>query len=214
MGGRREALSTSDGGIAPMAGGPAATASQGSAPSPAMSPRPKGLRGFLGGPRLVDHKGLGFLLVIFLLVVVVFAIAFYEFTITLQPLPSAPVQFSPAYMVHQNGTFNVTSVDNASWPWQNFTVNLTINDFGTTAVPLAPSGQNATLLVGSSSHKDYYHIVWLDRDHDGKVSVGDSFWVTGDGVGLPALSYVKFSLSWNRGAWTAVEYFVTSSAIV
>ena len=182
--------------------------------SSSLPERPPGLRGFLRGPRLADRKGARFLLVIFVLVVVVFAIAFYEFTVTLQPLPSAPVQFSPAYMVNQNGTFNVTSVGNASWPWENFTVNVTINDFGTVAVPMAPSGQNATLLIGSSTQKDYYHVVWLDRDHDGRVSVGDTFWVTGNGVGLPALSYIKFSLSWRDGTWTAVEYFVTSSAIV
>ncbi len=162
----------------------------------------------------MDHKGFWFLLVIFLLVVVVFAVAFYEFTITLQPIPTAPVKFSTAYIVNQNGTFNVTSVDNASWAMGNFTVNLTINDFGASAVPLAPSGENAIFLIGSSTQKDYYHVVWLDRDHDGKVSVGDSFWVTGNGVGLPGLSYVKFSLVWGNGAWTAVEYFVTSSAIV
>jgi hypothetical protein len=184
------------------------------AATPPIEPRPPGLRGFLRGPRLVDRKGFGFVVIIFVLVAVVFAVAFYEFTITLQPLPSAPIQFSAAYMVAGNGTFNVTSVANASWPWQNFTVNLTINNFGTVAVPMAASGHNATLLVGSSTHKDYYNIVWQDRDHDGKVSVGDSFWVTGNGVGLPALSYVQFSLGWNRGAWTAVEYFVTSSAIV
>lgn len=151
---------------------------------------------------------------IFVVIVVIFAIAFYEFTVTLRPLPAAPVQFSPAVMVDQNGTFHVTSVGNASWPWQNFTVNLTINNFGGAAVPLLPSGQNATLYIGSSTHKDYYHVVWLDLDHDGKISVGDSFWVTGNHVGLPALSYVAFGLTWNGGGWTAMEYFVTSSAIV
>lgn len=183
-------------------------------PGPSLPARPPGLRGFLRGPRLVDRRGFGFVLVIFVLVAVVFAIAFYEFTVTLQPLPSAPVRFGPAYMVNQNGTFNVSSDSNGSWSWQNFTVNLTINNFGGAAVALAASGANATLLVGSPTHKDYYHVVWLDRDHDGRVSVGDSFWVMGSGVGLPALSYVKFSLVWNHGAWTAAEYFVTSSAIV
>ncbi len=193
-------------------------AAPGAAPSsdaqPTIPPRPKGLRGFLRGPSLVDHKGFGFILVIFVIVIVLFAVAFYEFTITLRPIPSAPVQFSAATMVNQNGTFNVTSDSNASWAWQNFTVNLTLNNFGGVAVPMAASGTNATLLVGSATHKDYYHVVWLDRDHDGKISVGDTFWVTGNGVGLPQLSYVQFSLSWNGGAWTAVEYFVTSSAIV
>ncbi len=182
--------------------------------APSIPERPPGLRGFLKGPRLVDGKGARFLLVIFLLVAVVFAIAFYEFIVTLQPLPSAPVQFTPAYVTNGNGTFNVSSAANASWPWENFTVNLTINNFGTLAVPLARSGTPATFLIGSSTHKDYYHVVWTDRDGDGKVSVGDSFWITGDGVPLPALSYVKFSLIWGHGAWTAVEYFVTSSAIV
>ncbi len=162
----------------------------------------------------MDRKGFWFIIVIFLVVVVLFAVAFYEFMVTVQPIPSAPVKFDVAYMVDGNGTFNVTSVSNASWPWQNFTVNLTINNFGTQAVPMAANGHNATLLIGSSTQKNYYDIVWEDRDHDGKVSVGDAFWVTGNGVGLPGLSYVEFSLIWGHGAWTAVEYFVTSSAIV
>lgn len=192
----------------------APSAARGPSSTASLPARPKGLRGFLMGPRLVDHKGFWFIVVIFVLVAVVFAIAFYEFTITLQPLPSAPVRFSSAVMVRGNGTFNVTSVSNATWPWQNFTVNLTINNVGGVAVPLAPSGANATFLIGSPTHKDYYHVVWHDRDQDGKVSVGDSFWVTGDTVGLPPLSYVKFSLIWDRGTWAAVEFFTTSSAIV
>ncbi len=193
---------------------PPAPAAPRDAPGPVtIPPRPPGLRGFLMGPRLVDHKGFWFVIVIFVLVLVVFSIAFYEFTITLRPIPTAPVQFDAAYMVGQNGTFNVSSDSNASWPWQNFTVNLTINNFGTPAVPLAASGRNATVLIGSSQ-KNYYDIVWEDRDHNGRVSVGDVFWVTGNGVGLPQLSYVEFNLVWNHGAWTAVEYFVTSSAIV
>ncbi len=193
----------------------------GSAPGPtpasshiAVPPRPKGLRGFLQGPTLVDHKGFWFVLAIFLVVLLVFGIAFYEFAVTLRPIPSAPVQFSTAYMVDQNGTFNVTSVDNASWPWQNFTVNLTINNFGFYAQPLAPSGENASFLIGSSTKRATYNVVWLNRDHNGLVSVGDVFWVTGDGVGLPQLSYVAFTLIWHGGAWTSYEYFVTSSAIV
>ncbi len=161
----------------------------------------------------MDRKGFWFILVIFLVVIVLFAVAFYEFTITLQPIPTAPVKFSAAYMVGGNGTFNVTDASNASWPWQNFTVNLTLNNFGAVAVPLAPSGENATLLIGSA-HKDYYHIVWLDRDHDDRVSVGDTFWVTGNNLPLPQLSYVEFILIWNHGSWSAPEYFVTSSAIV
>lgn len=186
-----------------------------SAPEPTkIPPRPKGLRGFLMGPRLVDRKGFSFVVVIFVLVLVVFSVTFYEFTITLQPLANAPVQFAPAYMVGQNGTFNVTSVDNTSWPWQNFSVNLTINNFGAAAVPLAPSGQNATFLIGSSTTKSYFHVIWVDRDHDQSVSVRDVFWVTGDGTGLPGLSYVKVSLIWGHDAWHADEYFVTSSTIV
>jgi len=179
-----------------------------------VPPRPKGVRGFLRGPRLVDRRGFGFLVAIFTLVLIVFGVAFYAFVTTLQPLPSAPVEFAAAYMVRGNGTFNVTSVGNGSWAWTRFTVNLSINNFGGIGVPLSPSGQNASLLIGSSSHKDLYHVVWMDRDHDGKVSVGDAFWVTGDGVPLPGLSYCKFSLTWQAGGWTAVEYWVTSSAIV
>lgn len=179
-----------------------------------LPPRPKGLRGFLMGPRLVDHKGFWFLVIIFVLVLVVFSITFYEFSLTLRPLPTAPVAFSAAYMLDHNGTFNVTSVGNASWAWQNFTVNLTVNNFGFYAQPLAPSGQNATFLIGTSSSRGTYHVVWINRAHNGLVSVGDVFWVTGDGTGLPGLSYVKVSLIWNGGVWHADEYFVTSETIV
>ncbi len=183
-------------------------------PPPELPARPPGWRGFLRGPRLADRRGFRFLVAIFVLVLVMFAIAFYGFVTTLQPLPSAPVGFDPAYMSGGNGTFNVSSVGNGSWTWTNFTVNLTINNFGTAAVPLAASGRNATFLIGSTTQKNYYHVRWLDQDRNGLVSVGDVFWVTGDGAALPALSYVKVSLTWGGGAWTAVEYFVTSSAIV
>ncbi len=179
-----------------------------------IPPRRKGIRGFLMGPQLVGHKGFWFVLVIFIVVIVLFSVTFYAFLLTDRALPSAPVQFDAAYMLDQNGTFNVTSVGNTSWPWQNFTVNLTINNFGFYAQPLARSGQNASFLIGTNTNKNFYHVVWMDRDHDGKVSVGDAFWVTGHGVGLPPLSYVAFSLIWDQGAWTAHEYFVTSSEIV
>jgi hypothetical protein len=179
-----------------------------------LPPRPPGIRGFLRGPRLADRRGFAFLVTIFILVVAVFAVAFYGFITTLQPLPSAPIRFGRAYMVGGNGTFNVTSDSNTSWSWTGFSINLTINNFGGMAAPLAPSGQNASLLIGSTVHKDPYHVIWVDRDHDGRVSVGDVFWVTGDGVGLPALSYCKFSLTWDATGWTAAEYWVTSNAIV
>ena len=183
-------------------------------PMPGIPPRPPGLRGFLMGPRLVNHKGFWFLLTIFILVAIVFSVAFYEFTVTLQPLPTAPVEFAPAYMVAGNGTFNVSSDGNASWAWQNFTVNLTINNFGAVAVPLAASGANASFLIGSTTTKAWYHVVWWDKDHNGRVSTGDAFTVTGDHAALPGLSYVKVTLTWMDGVWHQDEYFVTSETIV
>ena len=181
---------------------------------PSAPPRPAGLRGFLRGPRLADRRGFAFLILIFVLVIAVFGVTFYGFITTLQPLPTAPIGFARAYMVGGNGTFNVSSDSNTSWVWTGFSVNLTINNFGGAAVPLAPSGQNASLRIGSATQQDLYHVIWLDRDHDGRVSVGDAFWVTGNGVRLPALSYCKFSLTWDAVGWTAVEYWVTSPAIV
>lgn len=184
-----------------------------SAPS-SLPPRPAGVRGFLRGPRLADRRGFTFLIAIFVLVIAVFAVAFYGFETTLRPLPTAPIQFTPAYMVRGNGTFNVSSDANTSWPATGFSVNLSINNFGGVSVPLAVSGENATFLIGSASHRDVYHVIWFDRDHDGQVSVGDVFWVTGNGVRLPGLSYCQLGLTWKAGGWTATEYWVTSSAIV
>ncbi len=181
----------------------------------AAAPRqPSGVRGILRGPRLADRRGFGFVVLIFVLVVAVFGVAYYAFVTTLKPIPSAPVQFDTAYIVRLNGTFNVSSDANSSWSWTSFNVNLSINNAGSVSVPLAATGQNASLLVGTATHKDTYHVIWIDRNGDGAVSVGDVFWVTGDGVGLPSLSYVHFSLTWRTGGWTANEYFVTSSAIV
>ena len=190
-----------------------------SAPSPVTPaapepPRPAGLRGFLRGPRLADRRGFGFVVIIFLLVVVVFGVAYFAFVTTLRPVPAAPIGFDTAYMVQGNGTFNVSSDSNGSWTWTGFDVNVSINNVGSAAVPLAASGHNASLFIGTSTHKDAYHVLWIDRNGDGAVSVGDVFWITGNGAALPALSYVHFSLTWRTGGWTATEYFVTSSAIV
>lgn len=196
-------MASSDGGIRP-APGTAAT----------LSARPRGLRGFLRGPRLADRRGLWFVIAIFVGVLVVFGVAYYAFVTTLQPPATAPVGFAPAYMVGGNGTFNVSSDSNGTWAWTGFSVNLTINNFRAASVSLARSGENATLQIGTATRTDSYHVVWLDRDHDGAVSVGDAFWITGVGIALPALSYVQFGLTWRTGGWTATEYFVTSSAIV
>ncbi len=193
---------------------PSSTEPNGATPSTTPPQRAQGLRGFLRGPRLADRRGFGFVLVIFVLVLVVFGAAYYAFVTTSVPPASAPVQFEAAYMVGLNGTFNVSSDSNATWAWTGFDVNLSINNVGSVAVPLAPSGQNATLLVGPSSPKDAYHVRWIDRDGNGAVSPGDVFWITGDGVGLPALSYVQFQLTWRSAGWTATEYFVTSSTII
>lgn len=179
-----------------------------------VRPRPMGLRSFLRGPKLADRRGFGFVVLIFVLVVVVFGVAYYAFVTSLSPIPTAPVRFDAAYMVHLNGTFNVSADSGTTWASSGFTVNLSINNVGGIAVPLAASGQNASILVGTSARKDTYHIVWIDRDGNDAVSVGDTFWVTGYGVGLPALSYVQVSLTWRATGWTATEYFVTSSAIV
>ena len=98
--------------------------------------------------------------------------------------------------------------------FQRTWVNLTLNNVGFYAQPLAPSGQNATFLIGTPPNQGTYHLLWINRAHNGLVSVGDVFWVTGDGVGLPGLSYVKVSLIWDGGVWHADEYFVTSETIV
>jgi hypothetical protein len=179
-----------------------------------VRPPPIGPRDFLRGPRLADRRGFGFVVLIFVLVVVVFGVAYYAFVTTLTPVPTGPVRFDTAYMVRLNGTFNVSADSGESWSWTGFSVNLSINNVGGNAVPLAASGRNASLVIGTAAHKDTYHVIWIDRDGDGAVSIGDVFWVTGNGIGLPALSYIQFSLTWRAGGWTATEYFVTSSAIV
>lgn len=184
--------------------------SQASAATPNASGGRRGIRGFLRGPRLVDRQGFLFLLVVFVLIVVVFGVAFYEFVTHLQPVPSVPIQFSGATMVRGNATFNVTAVGNDSFLWTGFSVNLSVNNFGGTAVRLAASGMNATIVIGSN----VYHVLWFDVDHDGRVNVGDVFWVTGNNARLPPLSYCKFSLRWDPGPWTAAEYWTTSSSIV
>ncbi len=185
--------------------------SPGSLPgSPGGPPRWRSFRDFLRGPRLVGHQGFGLVVAIFIIVGIVFGSTFYVFMTQEKAPPAVPITFTMAFMIDGNGTFNVTSVSNTSYPWTGFSVNLTMNNFGAAAVPLAASGEDAAIVIGPNT----YHITWLDRDGDGKVSVGDAFWVTGNHAQLPPLSYCKFSLIWNAGSWAAVEYWITSSSII
>lgn len=170
-------------------------------------PRPRGLRGMFKPPTFLDRRTVTFLLVIFIIVGLVFSLVFYEFLVNTHAAPPVPVTFTQAYMVGWNGTFNVTGISGGPYPWTQLNVTLTVNDFIGPQVPLAPSGQNASLAIGP----DVYHVVWIDTDHTGMLSVGDVFWVTGDGVGLTPLTYIAFGLSGSGGAWTAHVYWETSS---
>lgn len=178
-----------------------------SAPSSIPRPRPKGLKGFLRGPEVRDRRALAFLIAIFAVVGAVFATVFVTWSLTHPaPVPS-PVTFSAATMTNWNATFAVASVAGGPYSWQNFTVTFSFNNFNSPVVPLAPSGVNASVIIGTTS----YHIRWNDTDGNGAISVGDTFAITGVGAGLAPLSYCIFSLIWDHGDWTSILYWVTSS---
>ena len=180
-----------------------------SAPPPASipRPRPKGLRGFLRGPEVRDRRTLAFLIAIFVVVGSVFAIVFVTWSLTHPARAPAPVTFTAATMVSWNATLAVTSVEGGPYPWQNFTVQFSFNNFNSPVVPLAPSGVNASVIIGTTA----YHLRWNDTDGNGAISVGDTFAITGVGAGLSPLSYCIFSLIWDGGNWTSMVYWVTSS---
>ncbi len=181
------------------------------APPPPLRRR---VRAFLLGPKLVDRGGLSFLLAILVLVAAAFGVAFYAWSTSHTSAPLAPVRFTNASMINLNATFSVASVMGGPFPWANFTVQFTFNNFPSTIVPLAPSGSNATVVIGNAASQTVYHVRWIDADHDGNVSAGDVFWITGDGRGLSSLSYCNFSLIWDRGVWTSQLYWTTSETIV
>lgn len=183
------------------------------APTPPDS-RAKKVRNFLLGPKLVDRGGLSFLLAVLVLIAAAFGVAFYVWTSSHTSPPLAPVRFTNATMVNLNATFSVASAMGGPFPWASFTVQFTFNNFPSNIVPLAPSGSNATVVIGNAASQTVYHVRWIDADHDGNVSVGDIFWITGDGKGLSPLSYGNFSLIWDRGAWTSQLYWTTSETIV
>lgn len=183
--------------------------------TPDPAPPPAGrVRRFLLGPKLVDRGGLAFLLGILVLVATSFGVAFYAWSTSHTFPPPAPVRFTNATMMSWNATFSVASIKGGPFPSTNFTVQFTFNNFASNVVPLAASGANATVVIGNGGSQTAYHIRWIDADRDHTVSVGDVFWITGDGKGLSPLSYCNFSLIWDRGVWTSQLYWTTSATIV
>jgi hypothetical protein len=180
-------------------------------PKPTASQR---LRRFLLGPKLVDRGGLAFLLAILVLIAAAFGVAFYAWATSHGTAAPAPIQFSAVSMVNHNATFTVSSVQGGPYPAGNFTIQFTFNNFASNIVSLPAGGGNTTLVIGNGGSETVYHIRWLDADHNGSVSAGDVFWVTGDGTGLAGLSYCNFSLIWDRGVWAAQAYWTTSNSIV
>lgn len=157
--------------------------------------------------RAPDRRIFVFLLVVFIVVFSLLGVTFYLFTSQTRPPPSSPIVFSAPVMSRGNATFRVTDVDGGPYRASGFSVNLTVNNFAGIPTPLPPSNQIAWIPIGPN----VYRVTWIDADHDGAVSIGDVFTVTGNGVPLPPLSYCAFRLTW-QGGWSAAVYWTTSSA--
>jgi hypothetical protein len=157
--------------------------------------------------RRSDRRIFVFLIAVFVVVFSLLGVTFYLFANQVRPPPSSPIVFSNAVMSGGNATIRVEGVDGGPFPASGFALNLMVNNFAGSQVALPPNNETASIPIGAF----VYRITWMDTNHDGDVSVGDVFTVTGSGVRLPSLSYCAFQLIWEGGAWSAAVYWTTSS---
>ncbi len=153
-----------------------------------------------------DRRIFAFLLVVFIVVFSLLGVTFYLFTTQVRPPPASPIGFSTPTMSAGNATVRVDRVDGGPYPASRFAINLTVNNFAGPQIPLPSTNVTASIPIGNV----VYRITWTDADHDGAVSVGDVFTITGNGLPLPSLSYCAFGLIW-QGGWSATVYWTTSS---
>lgn len=156
--------------------------------------------------RSSDRRIFAFLVIVFIVVFSLLGVTFYLFTSQIRPSPASPIGFSTPVMSAGNATFRVDRVDGGPYPASGFAVNFTVNNFAGPQIPFPSNNVTASIPIGDL----VYRITWNDADHDGAVSVGDIFTVTGNGVPLPSLSYCAFRLAW-QGGWSATVYWTTSS---
>ena len=152
-----------------------------------------------------DRRALRFVILIFAAVLFVVAAAFY--VASLVPPRSSPTDklvFSDAALVDGNASFLVENESGGPYPYGGFEARLVVNDFPSPSVALAPPGSIVRISIGPN----FYRIRWLDADGDGAPSVGDSFFVSGDGAVLPSISAYEFDLQW-QASWTAKAFWTT-----
>jgi hypothetical protein len=140
-----------------------------------------------------------FLTAVFAVVAIAIGVSFVAYS--LRPSPSPPttnVVFSSVTLAEGNASFLVENVSGGPYDRAGFGATLIVNGFSNGPVELGPNNSVIRLTIGPDS----YRIVWTDSNGDGRIDIGDSFSVSGDGVPLPSLSYYEFDLRWQL-QWTA-----------
>jgi len=147
-----------------------------------------------------------FIVAVFGAIAMVIGVSFLAFS--LQPSPAAPsdhVVFSNVVLLDGNATFAVQNVSGGPYIRSGFRIAVVVNDFSAPSAPLGPNNSSTLITIGPN----HYKIGWTDTNGDSAVDVGDTFFVSGDGGPLPALSYYEFDLRWEM-EWTAKANWSTA----
>ena len=149
--------------------------------------------------RPVRLRGQAFLVLVFAAVATVIGVTFLAYSLQpSRPPPPGNLVFSGVTLVNGNASFVIESVSGGPYSDAGFQITLVVNDFAGGPVALGPNNSAARITIGPN----HYRIAWSDSNGDSAVDVGDTFFVSGDGGPLPALSYYELDLRWQI-QWTA-----------
>lgn len=152
-----------------------------------------------------DLRGSVFLFAVFLVVALVVATTYYVYSHQPPREPAATnVVFSNPTFSNGNASFGVSNVSGGPYALGGFRIDLVVNDFAGSSVPLGSNESVVRISIGPY----VYRITWTDVDGNGKVSFNDTFLVEGNGAPLPSLSSYEFDLRWQE-TWTAKAFWTT-----
>ncbi len=151
------------------------------------------------GPRPSDRRGFWFVVAVCAVVVIGGIASYVVYSAHPIPTPTQNLVFSPAILdARGNATFAVENVSNGPYAASGFRLDLIVNGFSGPPVSLPAAGETVRIAIGPNA----YRLAWNDTDHDGFVSRGDSFVVSGDGSPLPSLSSYEIDFTW-QNTWAA-----------
>jgi len=149
--------------------------------------------------RPVRLRSLAFLAFVFAAVAFVIGASFLAYSLQPpRPPPPSNLVVSDIALVDGNASFEILNVTGGPYSNAGFQITLVVNDFSGGPIAIGLNNSVTRIAIGPNE----YRIVWSDSNGDSAVDISDTFFVTGDGGPLPALSYYELDLRWQM-QWTA-----------